>query len=194
MKKIFLLTVLGSIFLSCSNENSIKVEIYPSDTVMVENNYPPIENQGVIEAINHLRICSSSDTNTVLPNCAEDNFRIFPLGPKTPLEKGFILEMKEGVHDSPVKQVMVIQKMFNKYKMVNRYLGFLVEYRTTASGINNIVMGYKDIEMGVIVIRHEWQKDKYEPVDVEEINGYFIKESLKDSINDLFISSFNAGY
>ena len=88
----------------------------------------------------------------------------------------------------------MIYKDFNKYKIINQYLGFLIEYRTTASGFNDLLMGYEDPDIGIVAIKHVWQEDKYQPVDVEEINGYFVKTELKDSINHLFIDNFNAGH
>jgi hypothetical protein len=181
---------------SCNEgEKGMAVEDYfPSDTVLVENDYPPLVDSAVLSAMQVLNICSLSDTNTVLEPCDYTKFRVFPLGPEIPFEKGFVLEMKEGLYKAPIKQVLVIEKSFNKYKIINRYFGFLIEYRTTSLGYNEMLIGYKDIEMGLIAIRHEWRDDKYEPTHVEEINGYFIKSELQDSINDLFLSNFNAGY
>ena len=181
------------LLLACNSGSEPSAETtYPADTVLVENDYPPIQDEAVLSAMQSLKICAENDT--FLPACDKGNFRVFPLGPEFTSEEGFVLEMKEGVFDSPVKQVMVIVKSFNKYKIINRYLGFLIEYRTSKRGYNDLLMGYKDPEMGLIGIRHEWAKDNYQPVDVEEINGYFIKPEYKDSINHLFISNFNAGY
>lgn len=180
---------------SSADEKKVAIESYfPSDTVLVENNYPPLTDSSVLSVIQSLNICSLADTNTILEPCDYTKFRVFPLGPETPFSKGFLLEMREGVYNAPMKQLLIIEKSFNKHKIVNRYFGFLVEYRTTENGYNDLLIGYKDPEMGVVAMRHEWQGEKYEPVDVEEINGYFIKEELKDSINNLFLSSFNAGY
>ncbi|MFD1553192.1 hypothetical protein [Putridiphycobacter roseus] len=196
MKVLFYSLLAVFILVSCNNQSSVnKIDNYfPSDTVLVENDYPGIDNEVVLKAMQDLKICTLSDTSTTIALCDYTKFRIFPVGPNIDLAKSFILEMKEGVYDSPVKQVLVIEKSFNKYKIINRYLGFLMEYRTTESGYNDLLMGYKDPEMGLIGIKHAWDKEKYEPVDVEEINGYFIQEALKDSINQLFLPNFNAGY
>ncbi len=197
MKINFISLIALIFFFSCRGTDTPEIDeasAIPTDTVLVENDYPPLTDPIVLEVMESLQICSLQDTNTILPDCDASNFRVFPLGPDIKSEKGFILEMKEGVFNSPVKQVMVIQKSFNKYKIVNRYLGFLIEYRTLNTEYNHLLIGYKDIEMGLIAIRHEWHKENYQPVDVEEINGYYIKEEYKDSINDLFLENFNAGY
>jgi len=196
LKRIGYIVLVTVGILACRNntETIVKESSFDGDTVLVENDYPPLTDPIVLQTIQKLRICSNADTNSILPACDASNFRIFPVGPDFPTKKGFILEMNEGVHGSPVKQVMVLIKSFNKFKIVNRYLGFLIEYRTSESGYNDLLLGYKDPEMGLIGIRHEWDKENYQPVDVEEINGYFIKPEFKDSINHLFLSNFNAGY
>lgn len=198
MKKLGLLlsVQLAVMLMGCQSPKTetIPVDIYDSDTVLVENEYPELTDTYVLEAIQKLNICSLADTNTVLEPCDYTKFRVFPIGPKIGPKKAFILEMKAGLYNAPVKQVLVIFKSFNKYKIINRYFGFLMEYRTHSSGYNDLLIGYKDPEMGLIGIRHEWDKEKYEPTQVEEINGYFIKSELQDSVNDLFLKNFNAGY
>lgn len=198
MKKIsFLFSIqLCLCIIGCQSpkSESILTTVFDGDTVLVQNEYPQLVDVDVLEAIQGLGICSLADTNTMLEPCDYTKFRIFPLGPNIATKKAFILEMKEGLYNAPVKQVLIILKSFNKYKIINRYFGFLIEYRSTHSGYNDLLIGYKDPEMGLIAIRHEWTKEKYEPTHVEEINGYFIKPKLQDSINDLFLESFNAGY
>ncbi len=66
--------------------------------------------------------------------------------------------------------------------------------RTTKSGFNDLLMGYEDPEIGIVAIKHVWDGKHFEPIEVEEINGFFVKEEMKDSINHLFIDNFNAGY
>ncbi len=192
----FLVGFVLSLLYSCTSsaDSAEKTDIFPGDTVLVENDYPPIEDTSVLSAMQQLKICSLSDTNTVLEPCDYTKFRVFELGTEVPLSKGFILEMKEGLYNAPVKQLIIIEKSFNQFKITNRYFGFLIEFRTKKTGYNDLLIGYKDPEMGLIAIRHQWMKEKYEPVSVEEINGYFIKPELQDSIDDLFISNFNAGY
>jgi hypothetical protein len=141
-----------------------------------------------------LQVCTLTDSITKLPPCSNEYFRVFEIGPEKVFENGFLLEMKAHLFGTPVKQLLVIEKNFNKYKIVNQYLGFLVEQRTTESGYNDLLMGYEDQEIGIVAIKHVWNGKKYEPVDVEEINGYYVKSELKDSINHLFIDNFNAGY
>jgi len=195
MKNFLVSFAVIFLFLSCdSKPTEIVAEIYPSDTIVIDNSYPELNQQSVLNVMEQLQVCTQSDTVKNLPPCSNQFFRVFKIGPEIEWEKGFLLEMKAGLFGSPVKQLLVIQKTFNKYKMVNQYLGFLIEQRTTKSGYNDLLMGYDDQEIGIVAIKHVWRDEKYEPTDVEEINGYFIKPELKDSINHLFIDNFNAGF
>ena len=52
----------------------------------------------------------------------------------------------------------------------------------------------EDKEIGIVAIKHTWDGKRYSPIAVEEINGYYVKKELKDSINHLFIDNFYAGH
>ncbi len=196
MKKLYLLFLISVfIYVGCTHPNNQKDEnTFKADTTIITEAYPPIKSDIVIEVMEKLKVCTTSDTVKTLPPCSNKYFRVFKLGKDKPYENGFILEMKPGLFGTPVKQTLIIQKGFNKYQIINQYLGFLIETRTTESGYFDLLMGYYDKEIGVVAIKHSYDGAKYQPTEVEEINGYFIKEELKDSINHLFIDNFNAGF
>lgn len=193
---ISFLSVFIAVFslISCeSNSEKMEQSTFKPDTLFVDDSYPEINSEIVLEVMENLQVCTSSDTVN-LPPCSNEYFRIFSLSPQTPFDKGFVLEMKAGMFGTPVKQILVVEKGFNKYQIVNQYLGFLIEFRTTENSYNDLLVGYTDPEIGVVGIKHVWNEQHYEPLDVEEINGYYIKPEVKDSINHLFIDNFNAGY
>ncbi len=192
--QLFGLIVLLVSLVSCNGSAEAEVEVFPSDTTLVDDSYPPLDNEEVLKIMDAIQVCTLSDTVDHLPPCTNEYFRIFPLGPEMPYEKAFILEMKAGLFRSPVKQILVLEKTFNKFNIVNQYFGYLIEYRTSVTGYNDLLIGYEDPDIGVVAIKHIWMNQHYEPFDVEEINGHFIKPELKDSINDIFLNSFNAGY
>jgi len=194
--KITLFIASFSLLLSCDSNSidEVELDVYPSDTLIINESYPDIDNETVLNVMESLQVCTLLDTVVTLPPCSNEFFRIFPIGPEKELENGFLLEMRAGLFGTPVKQLLIIEKSFNKYQIVNQYLGFLVEERTTESGYNDLLMGYDDPEIGIVAIKHVWDGNKYQPSEVEEINGYFVKPELKDSINHLFIDNFNAGY
>lgn len=194
-KRVFLLLLISSLFACESNSNDQnEVNIFPSDTIVIDDSYPELDDEEVLHIMESLQVCTLSDTVVSLPPCSNEFFRVFPIGPNKELQNGFLLEMRAGLFGTPVKQLLVIEKNFNKFQIINQYLGFLVEQRSTESGYNDLLMGYDDPEIGIVAIKHVWDGKKYQPLEVEEINGYFVKPELKDSINNLFIDNFNAGY
>ena len=194
---IFLSISFLSIFLIACNGNSdgsVEIEIhFPAETLMIDKEYPEID-PTAIDIMEKFRICTLQDSLTDLPLCAAENFRIFKYQPEKGLESGFIVEMVPGLFGSPVHQVIVIENVFGKYKIVNQYLGYLLEMRTTASGYNDLLIAYDDQEIGVVAIKHVWKVDKYDLADVEEINDHYIKPELKDSINNILLPAFTAGH
>lgn len=195
MKTAFSIICLILLIVGCenkpSNQNSVE---FPSDTLIIGNDYPEINSALVLKVMEDLEFCTSNDTITSLPPCTNKYFRIFNVAPNVDLEDAFLLEIRAGLFNSPVKQLIVIQKGFNTYKIINQYFGFLIEQRTTESGYDDLLMGYQDKEIGIVAIKHTWDGKRYSPVDVEEINGYYVKTELKDSINHLFIDNFYAGH
>ena len=195
MKIVFSIICFIVLFTACENKPADeKIVLFPSDTLVIGNNYPEINSELVLKVMEDLEFCTSNDTISSLPPCTNQYFRIFSVGSAINWEDGFLLEMRAGLFNSPVKQIVLVKKGFNTYKIVNRYFGFLIEQRTTQSGYNDLLMGYQDKEIGIVAIKHTWDGKRYSPVDVEEINGYYVKDELKDSINHLFIDNFYAGH
>jgi len=196
MKITFVVSCLLFVVLSSCEDKAkeLAVTVFPSDTLVIGNDYPEINSDLVLKIMEELEFCTLNDTITSLPPCTNRYFRIFSAGPNVSWQDGFLLEMRAGLFNTPVKQLIVIKKGFNKYNIINQYFGFLIEQRTTVSGYNDLLMGYEDKEIGIVAIKHTWDGKRYSPVDVEEINGYYVKEELKDSINHLFIDNFYAGH
>jgi len=196
MKRTFFVTSLLFVVLSSCDDKvkELPVTLFPSDTLVIGNDYPEINSTLVLKIMEELEFCTLNDTVNSLPPCTNKYFRIFSTGPNINWQDGFLLEMRAGLFNTPVKQLIVVKKGFNKYNIINQYFGFLIEQRTTASGYNDLLMGYEDKEIGIVAIKHTWDGKRYSPVDVEEINGYYVKEELKDSINHLFIDNFYAGH
>lgn len=196
MKIVFSIALLVLVLLSSCKEKKTAevVSSFLSDTIVIGNDYPDINSELVLKVMEELRFCTSNDTIVSLPPCTNEYFRIFNVGPNINWKDGFLLEMRAGLFNTPVKQLIVVQKGFNTYKIINQYFGFLIEQRTTKSGYNDLLMGYQDKEIGIVAIKHTWDGKRYNPIDVEEINGYYVKKELKDSINHLFIDNFYAGH
>jgi hypothetical protein len=194
MRSLLFLSLLFSIF-SCSGEGDASDESdnFVSETIFVTEAYPPID-ETCKDIMHELEICTLVDTILERPPCTNEFFRVFDYRPSKGWEEGFIVEMIPGLYGSPVHQLVIIRRHLGKYQIVNQYLGHLLELRTNFIGYNDLLVGYDDPDIGVVAIKHVWQGDRYEPVDVEEINNHFVKPEMKDSINAIFLPAFSAGH
>lgn len=188
---IFLLT-------ACSGEKADEKKPLPSEEfasvkTIVDTLYPVLD-ESCTNIMDKLQICTLSDTVLELPPCTNEFFRIFDYRPTKDWTSGFIVEMIPGLYGSPVHQIVVIEEYLGKYRIVNQYLGHMMELRTQFLGYSDLLIGYDDPEVGLVAIKHVWREGKYEPVDVEEINNHFVKPEMKDSINNIFLPAFSAGH
>lgn len=189
-------TLLG-LLISCSGEEEVDEvkpsEQFVSEVTIVDTLYPVLD-ETCTDIMDKLEICTLSDTVLDRPPCSNEFFRVFDYRPNKEWDEGFIVEMIPGLYGSPVHQVVIIEQYLGKYRIVNQYLGHMMEIRTHFTGYSDLLIGYTDPDIGVVAIKHVWQGDKYEPVDVEEINDHFVKPEMKDSINNIFLPAFSAGH
>lgn len=192
-----LIPILGLLVWACSGESSNSEpepkEVFVSEVTLVDDAYPALEKE-VVPIMDRLEICTLSDTVTTRPPCTNEFFRIFDYLPNKDWNAGFIVEMIPGLYGSPVHQIVIIKENLGKFQIVNQYFGHMIELRTTYNGFSDLLIGYDDPDIGVVSIKHVWQGNKYEPIDVEEINNHFVKPEMKDSINNIFIPAFSAGH
>ncbi len=192
----FLYAFVAIIVVACSgNDDDPEVieEKFVSEKILIDTTYPAID-EFVLSMMDNLQICTLSDTILTMPPCNNELFRVFKYKTDKDWKAGFIVEMVPGLYGSPVHQIVIVDEFFGKYNIINQYLGRLIEMRTTSDGYNQLLIGYEDPDIGLVTIRHEWEVNKYELVDVEEINNHFVKPEMKDSINNLFLPAFAAGH
>lgn len=97
--------------------------------------------------LKELKICdaaSQDDTDLSHPSCSPKFFRFFKLGKSTPLKDGFILLVKAGVSDSPLRRILVFERENGELIKVNGFYGNLIEQRPAASGYDDIVVRFTD--------------------------------------------------
>ena len=198
MKQYSLLLIfVGVLLYSCKSEEEKEEiepdEVFVSEKIVVNDTYPEIDDF-VVTIMDQLEICTLSDTVLTRPPCSNEFFRVFDYRPNKDWKSGFIIEMIPGLYGAPVHQLVVVEEQSGKYKIVNQYLGHLIEMRTKFSCYNDLLIGYTDPDIGVVAIKHVWDGSKYDLVDVEEINNHFVKPEMKDSINNIFLPAFNAGH
>jgi hypothetical protein len=176
-----------------SEPDEIEIDPFISVTTIIDSTYPDLDATAV-DIMSKLQICTLLDTVLTMPPCSAEIYRVFQYRTDKEMKDGFIVEMVPGLYGSPVHQIVIIENVFGKYSIVNQYLGYLIEMRSTKEGYNDLLIGYTDPDIGVVAIRHEWQGEEYDIVDVEEINNHYVKPEMKDSINAIFLPAFAGGH
>lgn len=181
---------------SCGNDaenDEVEIDPFISVTTIIDSTYPELDPTAV-DIMSKLQICTVLDTVLTMPPCSAEIYRVFQYRSDKDYKDGFIVEMVPGLYGSPVHQIVIIENYFGKYRIVNQYLGYLIEMRSTPEGYHDLLIGYTDPDLGIVAIRHEWQGEKYDVVDVEEINHHYVKPEMKDSINSIFLPAFAGGH
>ncbi len=194
--KQFSVFIIVLFLFSCGNDtenDEVEIDPFISVTTIIDSTYPELDPTAV-DIMSKLQICTVLDTVLTLPPCSAEIYRIFQYRTDKDYKDGFIVEMVPGLYGSPVHQIVIIENYFGKYRIVNQYLGYLIEMRSTHEGYHDLLIGYTDPDLGVVAIRHEWQGEKYDVVDVEEINHHYVKPEMKDSINSIFLPAFAGGH
>lgn len=198
MKAFLCLTLITTLLISCAGDSDKNLPDLPdtkpfvSEVIVIDTAYPPL-NEQVVTVMEKMQMCTTSDTSKLAP-CSNQYFRVFDHKPLHDWKSGFIVEMVPGLYGAPVNQIVIIEDVKGEYKIVNQYLGMMIEMRTTEFGHSDLLIGYEDPDIGLVAIRHEWKGNKYDLVDVEEINNHFVKPEMKDSINAIFLPAFSAGF
>ena len=199
----FSLLCMALLFLTaCGGKKSDKKvteEIpFKSEKILIDTLFPPYEDPSVTDVLEEIGMCVNAADTTLpdslqMPLCKHEWFRIFKNTNDSSWKKGFIVEIKEGIY-SHVPQVVNVVPQNGKWKVSNSYKGALLEMRTTPSGCFDLIIRYIDSAVGTVAILHVWEKNKYVPVTVVEINDRFVKEEKMDSLNAIYIDEFVWGY
>lgn len=165
---------------------------------MIDLNYNPYSDSVVIDIMSNVGLCFL-EPDTTLPDslqqlpCDYRLFRVFLNHDDQNWENGFLVELRAGVITESFR-LLNISKIGEKYGVTNEYMGELLEMRTTENGNYELLIRYKDEEVGTVAILHQWKVNHYEPVSVEEINDHFVKADKKDSLNAIYVANFSWGF
>jgi hypothetical protein len=118
--------------------------------------------------LKELKICdaaSQDDTDPSHPSCSPKYFRFFKLGKSVTLKNGFILLVKAGVSDSPLRRILIFERENGELIKVNGFYGNLIEQRPTTSGYDDIVVRFTDNIEGSLAYYNclfQWNGGQYE--------------------------------
>lgn len=195
IKKIALLLIL-SVLSSCSSDgiSGEKEEGFKADTILVPVQFMPFEDSRIPQILAEANLCkdipkdSLADTiNMFDPPCMANFYRMFQFNFSNDISEQFGVTIAANVHQFPIRRTILMIKEGNKWVMMNRFGGDLVEMRTTESGYNDLIIRHPDIEAGSFAIRYVYKDGKYQPDLAEEVNDNLIKKSLVDSLSPIII-------
>lgn len=191
---IFIITACSETDNKTSNQVPEASNEFVSDTLRPDNiTFPEFEDPAISKILEGIQLCTSDSSKTdSLPLCNHKFFRVFKFNPNLEWEDGFLVEIRAGLF-SKERQTLCIYHVRNRFRIVNQYLGVILEIITQPDGFSDLLMGYEDPEVGTVAIKHVWKNDQYKPVEVMEINNRFVKEIYKDSLKKVYIHDFMWG-
>ena len=148
-----------------------------------ESEFP---NDKIPALLKELNICKTEQTNlnnASDPACDPKFFHFESYAEGVPLENAFIVVLRAGVHDWPVRRTMVYTRENGKLILVNTFVGNLVGKKQSPSGKNDLVIQFFDEYENRLECNYKWKDDRYQYASVSRIEGSKIKKQLQDSMN-----------
>lgn len=188
MKYILLLSISVLLITSCKDEpdsstetrkhqdNSVNTSTGEDPTISTIFGENTFEFGSEVELLKELHICdgkSTDDSNPKHPSCSPKFFRFFKLTEVKPLKEGFILLIKAGVNDFPIRRTLIFEREKGALVKLNGFNGNLIERRKTASGYDDLVIRFPDNINDNLTYYNcvfTWKDGKYEYVNCEVID------------------------
>jgi hypothetical protein len=99
------------------------------------------------------------------------------------IENAFILVIRSGVHDWPLRRALIYQREQGKLVLVNTFVAHLIGMRKSPTGHDDLVLQFFDEYENRLQCLYKWKENRYQYVGVEKIEGSDIKKELQDSMN-----------
>jgi len=182
------------------NQSTETVEIIPVETLFDEDKFPDPKH---IELLKELKICDEfqQDTSNYLkPACSPRFFKLFPLNERTPIENGFLLQIKARVGGVQLRRLVVFVRERGQLVKANSFIANLIGFQKQKNGYHDLILRFNDNVEGDIIYYNtvfKWNGKKYLFDHAETIEGtdhdgpwrQRIKEEFKDSISKEILST-----
>lgn len=172
-------------------------KVFVSESILLEpNNFPSNYNDTILRMLEEGEICSPDSNDLQKYYCNPQYFRVFRLGKKIPYSNGLICESRSLMFNGGAsKNVLVIKVNDNaKAERIDHFLGKLIELRTTPEGYYDLVMSYRDSQIGNVTVLHHFEDGYFKPVEVLELQDFVVKEAYKDSLFEVYLKDFRWGH
>jgi hypothetical protein len=193
MIKFFPLVMILLILSACKDETkALPIEVDDNQEVKAEKNIEILFNEvnfsdpKMLDLLYELKICDPNQkdlNNAIQPACNPKFFHILPFIENEKIENAFILVIRSGVHDWPLRRALVYQREQGKLVLVNTFVAHLIGMRKSASRHDDLVLQFFDEYENRLQCLFKWKENRYQYVCVEKIEGSNIKKELQDSMN-----------
>lgn len=183
---------------SCGDSKDDEIQILPPTadkkvdlTISTDFNDNAFTSQVERELLKELQICNAKDgseEDEKNPACSPKFFRFFKLSEKTPLKDGFVLLVKAGVNDFPLRRVLIFEREGGKLVKLNGFNGNIIERRNSPSGYPDLIIRFADNEDNSLIYYNclfKWKDGVYAYQYCEEIDEAGprkVKAEFRDSM------------
>lgn len=188
MLRYFSCLILLTVLVACSTE-TVEEEVFESkiteiSTLFDQENF---DDPQLMELLAELNICyiipPDSTVGGEVP-CSPRFFAFYPYTDKRPISDAFLLQVKKGVNNYPFRRLLIFVREKGQLVLVTGVNGYLVEKRSTPSGIDDLVVGVVD-NIGGHYERYDvllqYKDGKYHYVEaLGDLEGRFEDEELKE--------------
>ncbi len=198
MKYIFLFLSVLFLF-SCKTETDSTVSDESTDVVSASSNPVNLDknieilfdetsfaNDKIPGLLRELNICKEEQenlNNATEPACDPKFFHFETYAEGIALENAFMVVIRAGVHDWPVRRTMVYTRENGKLVLVNTFVGNLVGKLKSPAGKYDLVLQFFDEYENRLECIYKWKEGRYQYNSVSRIEGSKIKKELQDSMN-----------
>ncbi len=144
------------------------------------------KNDKIPGLLKELNICKADQTNlnnATEPACDPKFFHFETYTEGVALENAFIVVIRAGVHDWPVRRTMVYSRENGKLILVNTFIGNLVGKLKSPSGKFDLVLQFFDEYENRLECIYKWKEGRYQYNSISRIEGSKIKKEMQDSMN-----------
>lgn len=200
LKNLFVISIILLVVGACKEDSDADdIQLKPhhkssetlvDPTISTNFNENVFQFGGEADLLKELHLCdpkATSDDDLKRPTCSPKFFRFFKLKKDKPLKDGFILLIKAGVHDFPLRRTLIFEREKGALIKLNGFNGNLIEQRKTASGMDDLVIRFPDNIDGNITYYNclfTWKNQRYEYVHCE-----LIDEDIPRKIKAEFVDS-----
>lgn len=201
MKKILIPFTVLVLFSACKNDKpggdssketgehtatGTKVVEEDERNILIDFRENQFADKNETELLQELNLCDINQkdlNNASKPACDAKFFKVLPYSDDHKLEDAFLVVSRAGVHDWPLRRVMVFQREGTALVNVNTFIGNLVGNKKSQSGYDDLYIQFVDEYENRFECIFKWAGGRYKYESVKRINGSKLKSTLQDSMN-----------